>query len=311
MLMELFTYLIACIKATKEERRFNEELRKEGLKIAISRCAQEINKTIHSKEVAIKFVLQELDFAQKEEIFPKEFILNSGFHKLEYEDALNRFQESKVELFKIQTLFDDFLRKIKKEKEMVTVSINILEQIMQNWEIGKYSLARGESEYMKPKISPEPIEIPEEKIEIPTENIETTPPKEERVEKEIEEPKPIQYDSKRVNQLMEEYSDIIGDIIMGVTNPNEEHRIEEFKEHISRAGVEGESPHALVLGCFYEHKEPYNTQLPIKMSEMSGTSLKFFMSILEGFAKQGYSQPFLVYMEKYRDDFNLLIQKER
>ena len=288
--MGLITNLLACILATKEERQFNAQVRKDGLEIALNRCLDEINRKIPSTELAIKFVLQELDFGEKERILPPDFILNSGFHQLEYQDASNRFKESEVELRKIQTISDNFLRNIKNEKEMVESLTTIIEEVIYQWEIGKYSPARVE-EITEPK-----VEINEEK------NI---------ISEDIEEPKPIQYDSDRVNHLMEEYSDIIGDIIIGAINSKEERRIEEFKEHISRAGVEGESPHALVLGCFYEHKEPYNTQLPIKMSEMSGTSLKFFMSILEGFAKQGYSQPFLAYMEKYRDDFNLLIQKER
>jgi len=285
--MGLLTNLFACIWATKEERQFNAQVRKDGLEIALNRCLEEVNQKIPSKELAIKFVLQELDFAEKEEVLPHDFILNSGFHKLEYQDASERFKESESELLQIQTVSDDFLRNIKNEKEMIASLTTIIEETMYQWEIGKYAPARVE-EVTQPEVKKE-----EEK------NI---------IIEEIEEPKPIQYDSDRVNHLMEEYSDIIGDIITGTPNPKEESRIEIFKEHISLASIEGHSDHAIVLSCFYEHKEPYNMQLPIKVSEMSEVSLNFFRSILKGFAKQGFSEPFLDYADNNRDEIHDLTQ---
>jgi len=287
--MGLLTNLFACIRESKEERDFNTQLRKDGLTIAVSRCIQEINEIIPSKEVAIKFVLQELDFAQKEEEFPKEFILNSGFHQLEYKDALDRFQESEPELLKVQIKFDDFLRKIKNKEEMIQISIDILDHVMERWEIGKYSSARR---------TPQEREVTEPEPEIQ---------EEKPIIEEIKEPKAVlQYDSNRVNQLMEEYSDIIGDIIIGTVNPTEATRIEEFKEHISLASLEGQSDHALVLSCFYEHKEPYDDKLPIKISEMNDVALNFFRSIVKGFSQQGFSQAFLDYMEENREQMHLL-----
>jgi len=284
--MGLVTNLFASISVTKEEREFNAQVRRDGLEIAINRCLKEINETIPSKELAIKFVLQELDFAQKEELLPLDFILNSGFHQLEYQDALDRFKESEAELLKIQRISDNFLKNIKNEKEIIYTLIKIIEEIMSMWEIGKYAPARGEREA----------------DEYVVEQIEVEQHEEENIIENIEEPKPIQYDSIRVNHLMEEYSDIIGDIITGTANPNEEGRIEEFKEHISKASLEGQSDHAVVLSCFYEHQKPYNANLPIKASEMNSNSLSFLRSILKGFAKQGFSKSFLDYAEDNRDE---------
>ena len=285
--MGLVTKLFASISVTKEEREFNAQVRRDGLEIAINRCLQEINQTIPSKELAIKFVLQELDFAQKEEILPLNFIFNSGFHQLEYQDATGRFKESEEELLKIQTISDNFLKNIKNEKEIIYTLTKIIEAIMYRWEIGKYAPARGENEEKIEEINEPKVENYEEK------NV---------IIEEIEEPKPIEYDSDRVNHLMEEYSDIIGDIITGIANPKEESRIEEFKEHISKASLEGQSDHAVVLSCFYQHKEPYNTMLPIKASEMNSNSLSFLRSILKGFAKQGFSEPFLDYAEENQEE---------
>jgi len=293
--MGFMSNLLACIWVTKEERQFNAQIRKDGLEIALNRCIDEINKKIPSKELAIKFVLQELDFAEKEEILPPDFILNSGFHKLEYQNASDRFKESEIELLQIQTISDNFLRNIKNQKEIIQSLTTIIEETMYQWEIGKYSPARAEKEKIVE-------ETPQPKIEKEKEEDKNI------IIEEIEEPKPIQYDSNRVNHLMEEYSDIIGDIITGTPNPKEESRIEEFKEHISLATIEGHSDHAVVLSCFYEHQEPYNRQLPIQVSDMNEVSLNFFRSILKGFAKQGFSEPFLHYAEKNRNEIHDLTQ---
>ena len=154
-------------------------------------------------------------------------------------------------------------------------------------------------------------EINQEITEAPIEIEESPPPTPEPIEEEkpviekIEEPKepqPIYYDSQRVNALMEEYNDIIGDIITGKPNEKEKKRIEEFKEHISKASIEGVSDHAIVLSCFYEHKEPYKQTLPIKASEMNENSLKFLQNILKGFEQQGFSDAFLVYEKENRED---------
>ncbi len=290
--MGLLNNLLACIWVTKEEREFNAQVRRDGLEIAVNRFLEEINENIPSKELAIKFLLQELDFAQKEEVLPIDFILNSGFHPLEYQDALNRFKENEAELVAIQRVSDNFLKNIKNEEEIVEISTKLIESIMYHWGVGKYAPARGESDEYKDVVSQ--IEEVEEHIE------------EEKIIEKIEEPKPIQYDSNRVNHLMEEYSDIIGDIITGTPNPKEERRVEEFKEHISKASLEGESDHAVVLGCFYEHKEPYNAHLPIKVKEMSDISVNFLRSILKGFEKQGFSETFLLYSEENRDEINRL-----
>ena len=293
--MGLLTCLMTCIQATKEARDFNEQLRRDGLKMAVKQCSKDINNIIHSQDIAIKFILQELDFSQKEKALPTEFIRNSGFHHLEYEGASEMFQENKTDLVQIQTLFDNFLRKIKNEKEVMQVSIHLIEQIMDEWKIGKYSpITREEKEEIPQQpIIQEPVDIPPEINIIPEE----------------EEPKilKMQYDSNRVNQLMEEYSDIIGDIIMGMNNPNEEHRIEIFKEHISLASIEGQSHHARVLSCFYEHHEPYNLHLPIPLKEMSGESLSFFKSIIQSFSKQGFSQEFLTYIDNNKEDTHLIL----
>jgi len=288
--MDLLSNLFNCIWQTKEQREFNAKVREYGLKIAINDSLKAIHESISSKEIAIKFILQELDFANKENTLEQKFIRSSGFHPLEYENTLLRFKENEEELLKTQNIFDTLLKNMLNEEEITNTSITIIEGIMSKWEIGKYALAREESE-----------EKIEKEIEIPISPEPLDEPIIEEVEEPIQTKKSIQYDSKRVNALMEEYSDIIGDIITGKANEKEEKRIKEFKEHISKASIEGESDHALVLSCFYEHEEPYNETLPIPATEMNGASLNFLQSILKGFEKQGFSEVFLDYAEENRE----------
>ena len=312
--MDLLSNLFNCIWQTKEQREFNAKVREYGLKIAINDSLKAIHESISSKEIAIKFILQELDFANQENTLEQEFIKSSGFHPLEYENTLLRFKENEEELLKTQNIFDTLLKNMLNEEEITDTSITIIEGIMSKWEIGKYATAREEHEIemevetVIQKEEQKEEKIQEEIIESPIKVEEANTPEpivenEPVIEKfeEPKEPQPIQYDSKRVNALMEEYSDIIGDIITGKANEKEEKRIKEFKEHISKASIEGESDHALVLSCFYEHEEPYNETLPIPATEMNGASLNFLQSILKGFEKQGFSEVFLDYAEENRE----------
>ena len=274
--MERLFSLLTCFRTTKEEREFNKELRDKGLEIAIEQCLNKINQLISSEEIARKFILQELDFAQKEELLPQNFIINSGFNPVEYEGALEEFSENKEELLNLQILLENLLNKITQKEEIIYISIKVIDQVMKEWKIGKYK------------------QINDEK----------------KIEKAVQEEIPsavIQYDVQKVNELMEEYSDIIGDIIMGTTTPNEEERTEDFKNHISQAGIEGKSPHALILSCFYEHKKPYNQQLPISINQLDETALSFLKSILKGFSSQGFSPAFITYKENHPHEiYNLL-----
>jgi len=299
--MDLLSNLFNCIWQTKEQREFNAKIRAYGLTTVLNHFLEEIHESISSKEMAIKFILQELDFANQENTLEQEFITSSGFHPLEYENTLLRFKENEQELWKTQKIFDTVLKNMQNEEEATNTSITIIEGIMSKWEIGKYAPSREENEEKA---------IEEELRREEIETLATHEPLDKPIIEELEEPikpKIIQYDSQRVNALMEEYSDIIGDIITGKTNEKEEERIKEFKEHISKASLEGESDHAIVLSCFYEHEEPYNKTLPIPATEMNGASLNFLQSILKGFEQQGFSEVFLDYAEENKEKYQELI----
>jgi hypothetical protein len=295
--MERISNIINCIWQTTEQREFNEKVRQAGLKIAIENSLNEIHKNISSKEIAMKFILQELELAHQENTLPQEFISNSGFHPLEYENTLNRFKESETELLKPQNIFDTLLRNIQKEKDVTHASIKIIEDVMSKWQLGKYSKVKEEK---KKEINTKE-KINKEVEETVTTETPITPQAKNQEAKKEKIPQPILYDNKRVNHLMEEYSDIIGDIITGNPNEKEAKRIEEFKKHISQASIEGESSHAIVLSCFYEHQEPYNAMLPIKATEMNQASLSFLQNILKGFAQQGFSDTFLAYEKENKE----------
>ena len=64
--MDLLSNLFNCIWQTKEQREFNAKIRAYGLKTVLNHFLEEIHESISSKEMAIKFILQELDFANQE-----------------------------------------------------------------------------------------------------------------------------------------------------------------------------------------------------------------------------------------------------
>jgi hypothetical protein len=271
----LFKNILTCISKTKKQREFEEKLQIDGVKKLIDRTFETVNHTILSKELAIKFVLQELDMAQDGDNFSQNFVRTSGFQPIEYQGTLEKFKENENELAIIELVFSDFLEKISNKKLLIETTMTLLDKIMQHWEIGKYVSKESTNQF----------------------------PIEEEVESIEEEPKeriitPLIYDTQKINSLMEEYSDIIANIIKGQHNLKEQLRIKEFKQHMSIAGEAG-NPIATVFCCFYKQENSLN--LPIPINEMSEESIKFFIEILDTFYREGFSEHVMDYLEENND----------
>ena len=259
--------ILDCIKKTKKQREFEEKLQADGVRREIEKNFEVINATIISKELAIKFVLQELDMAQNSDTVSQNFVKNSGFQAVQYQDTLEKFKSNETELSMVEFIFSDFLENISNKKLMAETTIILIDKIMYHWKIGKYEIEKNSNE----------ISIKEEE------------------EREKEEVAPIVYDTQKINSLMEEYSDIIENIIKGQHNNKEQLRIQKFKEHMSIAGEAGNSI-ATVFCCFYKQEESLN--LPIPIEEMSEESIKFFIEILDTFYREGFSEPLMDYLEE-------------
>ena len=274
-----FRNIVTCFRKTRKQQEFEEQLQRDGVRNLIDKTFETVNDTIFSKELAIKFVLQELDIAQHGDTISQNFVSNSGFEPIHYQGALEKFKENEHELAIIELVFSDFLEKISNKKLLSETTITLLDKIMKHWEIGKYSIEEPIQE--KIDISPRVEEVIEEKV---IQNSDITP---------------LVYDTQTVNHLMEEYSDIIKNIIRGQHNRREQPRIKEFKEHMSIAGEAG-NPIAMVFCCFY--KQEQSSMLPVPISKMSQESIKFFIEILDTFYREGFSEPLMDYLDKSNDE---------
>lgn len=322
-LLNFFSSTLQCLRRTREQRTFEEKLYVIGLEKEEAIMIEKINETIPSEELAVKFVLQELDVARQGDTFSQNFVQNSGFHKAEYLGALKKFEEDREALEEVQLLVVDFLNKISNEKTMFKVSMAMLNGVMEHWEIGKYS-EEGQlflqDELMKKELPLEkstPFKLMlslkqikmfimeklvyaddkiqdlldayalyKEKKKVPVSSLK---------EEDFKENEAIVvvkiYTEEKVNELMEEYSHIIEEIITGKINSSNSEEVEMFQNHMSLAAKEGNNL-AFVFCAFFEG----TTSFPI--THMDDKSKIFFIEILDTFQKKGFSKSLHTYLQK-------------
>lgn len=316
-----FSATLHCLRRTKEQRIFEEELYKKGLENEEKRMTQKLNEAIVSKDFAVKFVLQELDVARKGDTFLQYFVKKSGFHISEYSGALEKFQQEQEEIEKIQAFFLDFLNKISDDKIMFQTAMNILNGVMEHWEIGKYSkerdvifeeeaeeevsLVKGSSSVSLSSSLKKLKTIVMQKLLFLDKQIqnlldtfsmpkESTVKETETVSKEsVPKVEPL-YTDADVNALMEKHSHIIQDIITGEVHPENEKEIQIFQEQISLAALEGNNL-ASVFCAFFEIENSF----PI--SDLDDKSKMFFIKILNTFEAEGFSESLYEYFDENRE----------
>lgn len=318
-----FSATFQCIRRTKEQRAFEQKLYINGLEKEQIVIIQKINKIILSQDLATKFVLQELDVAHKGDTFSQNFAKKSGFHLAQYLGALGKFESEQEEIGEIQIVFLNFLDKISNEKIMFQTSMVILDGVMKHWIIGKYSeegrLFTHEEDINK-KLPRETKSTPStlnlymktimEKLEYADDKIQDVldsfkkPKQEIIIEKESilqKEPQTILsiYTKEKVNDLMEEYSHVIEDIITGDINPKNNKEIEIFQEEMSIAADEGNNL-ASVFCVFFEAKSSF-TSLPLPIINMDDKSKTFFIQILSTFEEKGFSKSLKNYLDENRE----------
>ena len=117
---------------------FEEQVRKDGVDHASLRIFQEVQKLIGSYEVALQFVLEEIEAASSGNAIAINFAKNSGFSESDYKGAMhNSFDEVDGPAGPQQFLLG-FVMQLSDIDLMVRLRVATVDKIMQDWNLGKY-----------------------------------------------------------------------------------------------------------------------------------------------------------------------------
>ena len=314
--------MFQCLGRTKEQKLFEERLYREGLKKELTNVIQTINKTINSKDIALKFMLQELDVLRKGDILSQKFAERSGFHLAEYLGTSQKFEEDRAEIVEIQDILINFLDQIRDEKIMFQSAQTILNGVMEHWEIGKYSeegklfikdneMEKKSSGSKKSDVSSlslyfknlqnnimDKLLYADDQIQKVLDMFASAPmeiKQEELTEKKEQSIVKI-YSDEKIYVLMEEYSSVIEEIITGKITPENHEKVREFQEHIALA-LKEENNLASVFYPFFDSKS-FSPTIDFPITKMDDKSKKFFMNILNSFEKRGFSVNLHIYLHE-------------
>jgi hypothetical protein len=150
--MSIFSRVFAKLNGpgTTGDAAFEKQVRHDGIEHASSRIAELVNEKIQSKEVAIQFVLEELDAARNGNDIAVDFALNSGYSPYEYIGALEKttWEDEESELEHVQLFLRHFGAKISDIDLRVELGVNVVDKIMRKWKLGKYNTARVDNDLM-------------------------------------------------------------------------------------------------------------------------------------------------------------------
>ena len=124
-----------------KKSNFEKQLEIDGTEYTGKRVAKIINKHIASENMAMQFILEELDAASQGNRHSKEFVNNSGISSLMYKGAMNKstWKGNENELEQCQLLFRTILIDIGDRELMTEVCTSAVDEIMRIWSLGKYS----------------------------------------------------------------------------------------------------------------------------------------------------------------------------
>ena len=127
---------------TKEDNEFEVQVKSDGADYAGERIAQVINdKLSPSRDIALQFVLEELNAARQGNVKSKNFAKNSGFEEYEYYGAMSQTQweGSEGDLERLQLFFRGYTSRLKDIDLIVELSLSVVAHMMSHWSFGKYS----------------------------------------------------------------------------------------------------------------------------------------------------------------------------
>ena len=116
-----------------------------GLDKAAELVAEYLNQKILSEDVAMQFILEELEAASKGNDTAQLFAKTSGFDKDDYEDSMNNsFEQVDGKNGPQQELLNLCMMLYPNQDLMVELRIRVVDHIMKIWELGKYAAINNE-----------------------------------------------------------------------------------------------------------------------------------------------------------------------
>ena len=130
----------------KKKTQLELLIEKDGIDHAAGRLAEIINEKIGSHNVALQFVLEELDAGRQGNATAQRFVRESGFNEHEYAGALhNSFDEVDGENGPQQFLNMLLLSQLQHNMDlMIALRVKIVDHLMRRWELGRYAKSAEE-----------------------------------------------------------------------------------------------------------------------------------------------------------------------
>lgn len=124
---------------SKKKSAFEQQVISDGIEHASTRVAQEVLTKIGSYEIALQFVLEEIEAASQGNKKALDFVKNSGFSESEYSGAMNNSFDEVDGPGGPQLLLLNFVTQISDIDLMVSLRVAAVDKIMQTWQLGRYS----------------------------------------------------------------------------------------------------------------------------------------------------------------------------
>ena len=124
---------------SKKKSAFEQQVISDGIEHASTRVAQELLTKIGSYEVALQFVLEEIEAASQGNKKAVDFVKNSGFSESEYSGAMNNSFDEVDGPGGPQLMLLNFVTQISDIDLMVSLRVAAVDKIMQTWQLGRYS----------------------------------------------------------------------------------------------------------------------------------------------------------------------------
>ena len=129
----------------KTESEFVSKVR-ENFSLSVIVLAKMLVEMMETRELAERFVLEELDAARhSDEFFIQEFVHNSGYRQADYVGKMNEsgWQGDAGSLEYLQHQFRSFTFQINDPILRAKFSVAVVGAAMQHWKLGKYARARS------------------------------------------------------------------------------------------------------------------------------------------------------------------------